>query len=144
MRLLTTAAVAASILFSVPAFAAGSIQATMYKNPQCGCCEGHAEYLEENGFDVTVKATHDLPLIKQQHGVPDQLAGCHTIMVGDYVIEGHVTAETIERLLAEKPAVKGISLPGMPMGSPGMSGPRTGPLEVFTFGGGQSKLFAVE
>lgn len=123
---------------------AAAVEAVLYKNPQCGCCEDHAEYLEENGFDVEVVATHDLPLIKQEHEVPFDLAGCHTILVGDYVVEGHVTAEIMRRLVEEEPEITGIALPGMPLGAPGMSGPKQAPLEVFTFGGGDSTLYATQ
>ncbi|WP_404384312.1 DUF411 domain-containing protein [Caenispirillum salinarum] len=138
------ALIAAGALFYPSVSSAEAIEAVLYKNPQCGCCEDHAEYLEENGFSVEVVETHDLPLIKQEHEVPVDLAGCHTILVDDYVVEGHVTAETIKRLLDEEPDVAGISLPGMPLGSPGMSGPKQAPLEVFTFGGGDSRLYATE
>ncbi|MEO3432368.1 DUF411 domain-containing protein [Inquilinus sp. CAU 1745] len=120
---------------------------TLYKNPQCGCCEGHAEHLRQNGFDVEVIATHDLPLIKQEHQVPMELAGCHTIEVNGYVIEGHVPADVIKRLLAERPDIEGISLPGMPTGSPGMGGPKTEPFTIYTFGGEDAvepQIYAVE
>jgi hypothetical protein len=120
-------------------------QMTLYKNPQCGCCEGHADYLRQNGFDVKVLATHDLPLIKREHDVPDELAGCHTILTDGYVIEGHISAEIIKRLLNERPAITGISLPGMPMGSPGMLGDKTEPFTIYTFGGEKEPyIYAVE
>ena len=132
-------------LLSPVAAIADSIPATLYKNPQYGCCEGHAEYLRQNGFAVRVKASHDLPLINRENGVPPDLEGCHTILVGGYVVEGHVSAATIKRLLAEHPAVKGISLPGMPTGSPGMPGPKLEPFTIYTFGGdGGPQVFAVE
>jgi hypothetical protein len=105
--------------------------ATLYKNPQCGCCEKYADYLRQHGYSVTVKPSFDLSLINEQAGVPKALEGCHTTMVGGYVVEGHVTAELIDRLLTEKPNIRGISLPGMPMGSPGMEGAKAGPLEVY-------------
>ena len=127
--------------------AAGDVQqqATLYKNPQCSCCEEYAKYLRANGFEVKVLPTHDLSLIKKEHGVPEELAGCHTILVDGYVVEGHISAETIKRLLDERPQVKGISLPGMPMGSPGMLGDKTEPFTVYSFGaGGEPQIYAVE
>jgi hypothetical protein len=119
-------------------------QATLYKNPQCGCCEGHARYLREHGFKVQVVPTHDLMLIKRQNGVSEPLVGCHTTMIDGYVIEGHVPARAIDRLLAERPAIKGISLPGMPAGSPGMIGRKTEPFTIYELTGGAPKIFAVE
>jgi hypothetical protein len=131
-------------LTSEPAKAEESRVATLYKNPQCTCCEGYADYLRENGFEVTVKPTHDLPLIKRQHGVPSELEGCHTTLVGGYVVEGHVPVNTLIRLLTEKPAIKGISLPGMPAGSPGMFGEKTGPFSIYEIGDGPTKTYGVE
>ena len=120
-------------------------QMTLYKDPQCGCCEGHAYYLRQNGFDVNVIATDDLPRIKREHGVPEELAGCHTILVDGYVVEGHVSAQIIRRLLNERPPVKGISLPGMPTGSPGMLGDKTELFTIYTFGGyGGPKVYIIE
>ena len=118
--------------------------ATLYKNPQCGCCETYADYLRENGFEVTVKPTHDLPLMKRQYGVPGELEGCHTTLVDGYVVEGHVPVNTLLRMLAEKPDIKGISLPGMPAGSPGMFGEKSGPFTIYEIGDGPSKVYGVE
>ena len=105
---------------------------------------GYAAYLRENGFDVTIKPTHDLPLIKRQYGVPSELEGCHTTLVGGYVVEGHVPVNTLLRLLTEKPAIKGISLPGMPAGSPGMFGEKTAPFTIYEIGDGPAKVYGVE
>ena len=118
--------------------------ALMYKNPQCGCCEEYAKYLRRNGFKVTVKETHDMSLISRQNGVPERLAGCHTTLVGGYVVEGHVPVGPIKRLLKERPNIKGISLPGMPEGSPGMTGPKAGPFIIHEVSEGEPKIFAVE
>lgn len=104
---------------------------TVYKDPQCGCCSGYVDYLRRSGFEVTAVDTHDLPLIKREHGVPEALEGCHTSMVDGYVVEGHVPVSILRKLLAEKPHIKGISLPGMPTGSPGMTGKKTGPFKVY-------------
>ena len=105
--------------------------ATLYKNPQCGCCEGYAEYLREKGFSVKVIPTHDLSLIKEQNGVPEDFEGCHTTLIDGYVVEGHVPVATMNKLLTERPDILGISLPGMPMGSPGMSGQKMAPFTIY-------------
>jgi hypothetical protein len=118
--------------------------ATLYKNPACACCETYADYLRDNGFEVTVEATHDLPLLHRQHGVPDPLVGCHTTLVEGYVVEGHVPVGALIRLLTEKPAIRGISLPGMPAGSPGMLGEKTEPFTIYEIGDGPAKVYAVE
>ena len=141
----------ASTAVSAPAFftsqmtrAASPIETTLYKNPSCTCCEGYAQYLEKNGFNVTVKPTHDLAEISQKAGVPEDLEGCHTMFVGGYVVDGHVPVELIRKLLAEKPAIAGITLPGMPSGSPGMTGPKTETWTVYavTKDGKPPKVFA--
>lgn len=108
--------------------------AVLYKAEGCGCCDGHAEHLRANGYKVRVVELADLEPIKKKHSVPAAQAGCHTIEVGGYVVEGHVPAKIIDKLLAEKPPIKGISLPGMPEGSPGMGGPKTEPFKVEVLG----------
>lgn len=118
--------------------------ATMYVNPQCGCCQGHANYLRANGFKITVKETHDMSLIRRQHGVPEKLEGCHIMIVDGYVVEGHVPAASINKLLSERPKIKGISLPGMPDGSPGMTGRKSEPFTIYEISEGEPKVFAVE
>ncbi|MFW5955134.1 MAG: DUF411 domain-containing protein [Rhodothermales bacterium] len=95
----------------------------MYKSPTCACCEKWAEHLEENGFEVARENVNDLAPVKMRHGVPYQMSSCHTAVVGDYVVEGHVPADVVRRMLREKPDIKGIAVPGMPIGSPGMEGP---------------------
>ncbi|OYX71094.1 MAG: CopG family transcriptional regulator [Rhizobiales bacterium 32-66-11] len=116
---------AALLLLQLPALADTGIKATLYKNPQCSCCEGYADYLRQNGFQVDVKPTNDLAEISRKAGVPTELEGCHTMFVDGYVIDGHVPVNIVRRLLTEKPAIAGITLPGMPMGSPGMVGAKT-------------------
>jgi hypothetical protein len=118
--------------------------ATMYVNPQCGCCQGHAKHLRAHGFKVTVKETHDMSSIRRQHGVPDKLEGCHIMLVDGYVVEGHVPATSINKLLAERPNIKGIALPGMPDGSPGMTGRKSEPFTIYEISDGEPKVFAVE
>lgn len=107
-------------------------QATLYKNPQCDCCEGYAAYLREHGYAVTMVPSHNLSLIARQQQVPQELEGCHITMVDGYTIVGHVPVGPVNRLLAERPAIRGISLPGMPMGSPGMGGPKVEPFTIYT------------
>ena len=96
---------------------------TVYKSPTCGCCEQWIEHLEQAGFAVTASNTDDVDTIKRQVGVPDALASCHTGLVSGYVVEGHVPADAIRRMLREKPSIAGIATPGMPVGSPGMEVP---------------------
>ena len=107
---------------------------TLYKNPECGCCDGYADYLRHSGFTVTAKATNDLSEISRKAGIPPDLQGCHTAFIGDYVVDGHVPVEAIKKLLAERPTIKGITLPGMPMGSPGMTGDKAEPFTVYAIG----------
>jgi hypothetical protein len=118
--------------------------ALIYKNPQCSCCEGYADYLRQHGYTVTTKPTHDLSLIRRQLGVPEKFAGCHTTLIGEYVVEGHVPAGALNKLLTEQPKIKGISLPGMPEGSPGMSGKKAAPFEIYEISEGPPKTYATE
>lgn len=106
----------------------------VYKSPSCGCCGVWAEHLEANGYRVRVRDVGDLEIIKQLAGVPDDLQSCHTAMVEGYTIEGHVPASALDRLLEERPDAKGLAVPGMPMGSPGMPSDEPERYDVFTFG----------
>jgi len=110
---------------------AGSIQATLYKNPHCSCCEDYAAYLRQNGFEVDVKETNDLEGITLKAGVPEQLEGCHTMFVDGYVVVGHVSVDVMSKLLTERPPIVGIAIPGMPTGVPGMDGPKAGPVSIY-------------
>ena len=96
----------------------------VYKSPTCGCCKKWIKHLEAEGFNVTSKDTRNMKAVKEKMGVQPYLQSCHTAKVGKYYIEGHVSASDIKRLLKEKPDIKGLSVPGMPMGSPGMEGDR--------------------
>lgn len=130
---------------AAPAWAApGPIPVMLYKDPQCSCCANYADYLRKNGFAVTVVGTHDLPLMNRQLGLADTLQGCHLAKVEGYVVEGHVPVDVVKRLLAEKPAIKGITLPGMPAGAPGMYGTKTGPFQIYAFGAGPATVYATE
>lgn len=100
--------------------AAGVIPLKVYKDAGCGCCKLWVAKLEAEGFTATVVDRADLGELKQQLGIPDDLTSCHTATVDRYVVEGHVPPADIKRLLAEKPAAHGLSVPGMPIGSPGM------------------------
>ncbi|MEX2128123.1 MAG: DUF411 domain-containing protein [Xanthobacteraceae bacterium] len=119
-------------------------EATLYRVPFCGCCDGHAEHLRANGYSVTVVETKNMSVIKKKYGVPQEFEGCHTIEVGGYVVEGHVTATVIDKLLKDRPAIRGISLPGMPDGSPGMSGTKKGPFVFYELSKESGKVFATE
>jgi hypothetical protein len=125
---------------------AAAIPVMLYKDPQCGCCEGYAAYLKENGFDVTVKPANDLAEISQKAGVPAEFQGCHTAFIEGYVVDGHVPIGAVRKLLAERPAIAGITLPGMPMGSPGMVGEKSEPFVVYavTKDGAAPTVFATE
>lgn len=131
VMLMATAVPARLLTAPTQARAAQPIPVTLYKNPQCTCCESYAQYLDRNGFTVDVKATNDLAEISRKAGIPEDLQGCHTSFIGSYVVDGHVPVKTIRKLLDEKPAIVGITLPGMPPGSPGMTGDKTGPLTVY-------------
>ncbi len=128
-------AIIISILFSLMIIMAGcqsknkitgdSVDVTMYKSPNCGCCVGHGAELSQNGFNVNTVPTSDMDSIKEKYNIPLEMRSCHTAIMGDYFVEGHVPIEAINKLLEEKPEVDGIALPRMPSGTPGMPGPKT-------------------
>jgi len=105
----------------------------VYKDPQCGCCKDWVKNLEANGFKVETMDMPDLTLIKQKYGVKTELQACHTAIVNGYVVEGHVPADLIKKMLKEKPAIAGIAVPGMPQGSPGMESATKERYDVLTF-----------
>ncbi len=115
----------------------------MVRHPQCGCCAKWADHLRAEGFEVEVTETRKMWGVKRMAGIPNNLDSCHTATVDGYIIEGHVPAGDIKRLLAERPDVKGLSVPGMPIGSPGMEvGDRTEPYDVLSFDAdGQTDVF---
>jgi hypothetical protein len=116
---------------------------TVYKDANCGCCKSWIEHLIKHGYHVDAKDSPDMTEIKKSLGVPDGLTSCHTAVVNGYLIEGHVPAADIARLLKTKPKIAGLAVPGMPMGSPGMEGPRTQRYQVFSFDkAGKTKIFA--
>ena len=115
----------------------------VYKTPECGCCKGWVKHLRDNGFQVETMDMPDLSLVKQKYGVKPALEACHTAVVNGYVVEGHVPADVIVKLLRERPAVSGIAVPGMPGGSPGMEGGSKQSYDVLTFDrAGHTRVYA--
>ena len=110
----------AAAAFVPAALAQEPPRVVVLKDPTCGCCNGWVAHLRGAGFTVTVTDTDRINAVKKRHGVPDDLASCHTAEVGGYVLEGHVPAAEVKRLLVERPQARGLAVPGMPMGSPGM------------------------
>lgn len=102
----------------------------VYKSPTCGCCVKWVEHMEKAGFEVDSRDMRDMASIKKQLGVPNDAISCHTAVVDGYVIEGHVPAIHVEKLLTDKPDIMGIAVPNMPIGSPGMEGPNAKPYDV--------------
>lgn len=128
--LILIAAVIAGSTYFLMGNPSTAAEVMLYKNPQCGCCENYADYLRENGFSVVVKPTHELTAMSRDAGIPDEVQGCHLAMIEGYVVSGHVPIRTVNKLLTERPQIAGVTLPGMPLGSPGMSGPKAGPFEI--------------
>lgn len=115
----------------------------VYKSASCGCCGEWVKHLRRNGFEVTVREVAEPSLYRARFGVPERLGSCHTAVAGGYAIEGHVPAHDIRRLLAERPKAKGLAVPAMPMGSPGMEGPRRDPYDVLLLDAqGRTRVFA--
>jgi hypothetical protein len=129
---------------AAPARAADLPRMVVTKDPSCGCCRAWAEHVRAAGFPIEVVESASVGRLKVRLGVPQDLAGCHTAEVGGYVVEGHVPAAAIRRLLEERPAAIGLAVPGMPVGSPGMevegSPPET--YEVVLFGPSGRRRFA--
>lgn len=131
-RHLLAALAAGAVLPAAAAIADGPAM-TVYKDPSCGCCDGWINHMRQAGFRVTV-APGDVNAAKARLGVPADLVSCHTATVGGYVVEGHVPADAVRRLLAERPAAAGLAVPGMPTGSPGMEGGEPETYDVIAFG----------
>jgi hypothetical protein len=115
---------------------------TVYKEATCGCCGGWARHMTKAGFAVTAVDVSNIGALKTMHGIPDALATCHTAEVDGYLVEGHVPAAVVERLLRGRPKAKGIAVPGMPLGSPGMENPFNETYEVILFGDNGQSVFA--
>jgi len=117
---------------------------TVTRDPNCGCCSSWVEHIKAAGFPVDVVQVDDVLPLKTRLGVPEALMSCHTAEIGGYVIEGHVPAEAVKRLLIERPKAIGIAVPGMPVGSPGMEVPGQAPqsYEIAIFSAGKQHVFA--
>lgn len=121
---------------------AGETAVTVFKSPSCGCCAKWVDHLRGHGFKVQVHDRDDLDMVKRMLGIPEDLQSCHTATVDGYVVEGHVPAKAMQRLLSERPEVKGLAVPGMPAGSPGMEGPRAESYLIYGFeGNGERSVF---
>jgi len=125
-------AAAATLAVAIRLHAAGT-QVQVYKTPTCSCCGNWVQHLRNNGFQVSVQEVRDTAEYRRKYGVPRQLTSCHTAVVNGYAIEGHVPAREIQRLLKEQPKAKGLAVPGMPVGSPGMEGARSEAYSVMIF-----------
>jgi hypothetical protein len=144
-RFLTVLGASGATLIVGPAFAQATLpKVVVTRDPNCGCCGGWVDHMKTAGFPVEVVTTSQVHQVKARLGVPDSLAFCHTAEVGGYVIEGHVPADAIKRLLAEKPQAKGLAVPGMPVGSPGMEVEGVAPdtYDVVLFGPSGQNTFA--
>lgn len=128
-RILSKAFLAGALGLPLLASAAAPIL-EVYKSATCGCCEEWVKHLRASGLKVNTHDVADPSAYRKQAGIPDELGSCHTATVQGYAIEGHVPAGEIRRLLAEKPKAKGLAVPAMPLGSPGMEGPRKDPYDV--------------
>lgn len=138
------AAALAVTAFAMPLHAHASGEAgTVYKSPWCGCCTAWIDHMREAGFDLRITDMEDMAPVKARLGVAPGLESCHTAVIGGYVIEGHVPAADVVRLLTEKPEATGLAVPGMPMGSPGMEaqGARDA-YDVILFSPGRHEIFA--
>lgn len=128
-----TLLLSASLLALAPAARARGVAATLYRDPGCGCCENYVSYLEQHGFTVTVKSASpdEVSAMSRKAGIPRDLEGCHIAFIDGYVVGGLVPVAAVRRLLKEHPPLKGITLPGMPAGAPGMMGAKAKKLTVF-------------
>jgi hypothetical protein len=125
------------------ALAAAPTPITVYKSPSCGCCTKWVDHLRAHGFAVTTRDMDDLSEVKATFGVPERLQSCHTATVTGFVVEGHVPADVIQKLLRERPKVLGIAVPGMPVGSPGMEGGTPERYDIIAFDrNGKTSVYA--
>ncbi|MBM7335271.1 DUF411 domain-containing protein [Alcanivorax marinus] len=133
--------IAAGLFLTSTLAAAGTLE--MYKSPSCGCCTAWAEHMRDNGFEVKVHETQNLQSIKEKAGLKPGMGSCHTAFIDGYAIEGHVPAEDVKRLLEERPDAHGLTVPGMPVGSPGMEmGDRRDAYDVLLYGDDGVRVFA--
>lgn len=133
----------AAAVFARPAASAAAEETTVtvHKDPDCGCCTGWVQHLRHAGFTVQLEETGDLNAVRTRLGVPRDLVACHTAEVDGYVLEGHVPAAAVRRLLSERPGANGLAVPRMPVGSPGMEGEQPQPYAVVLFGADGQRPF---
>lgn len=117
------------------------LQATIYKDPNCSCCSGYVDFLKAQGVRTTVVIPPDLSAIKARYQIPAQAQSCHTTWMGGYVVEGHVPLLALQKLFRDRPRIDGIALGGMPTGTPGMPGSKTGPYRVVSLNQGRAEPF---
>lgn len=137
-RIVFAAAFLAVASAAVPAVSGETM--TVYRSPSCGCCGGWIDYIKAKGYAAKVVMLDDMEPVKERLKVPEEMQSCHTAVIDGYVIEGHVPAEAVDKLLKDRPKVTGLSAPGMPQGSPGMSGAPE-PFTVYAFGPDGTKPF---
>ena len=119
-----------ALLSMAPVWAQTTPTVDVYKSPTCGCCGKWIDHMKKNGFKVEIHEVDNIPASRKKLGMPDKLGSCHTSKVGNYVVEGHVPAQDIQRLLKEKPKALGLAIPSMPPGVPGMDIPNSPPYET--------------
>ena len=147
---ITRRAVVGGLASTAPLLAAGASVATVLpklvvtKDPTCGCCSGWVDHVRSEGFDAEVVETSQINRVKARLGVPSNLHSCHTAEIGGYVVEGHVPASAVKRLLSERPRITGLAVPGMPVGSPGMEvdGAEPDTFDVIAFTADRQSVFA--
>jgi len=134
--------IALALFAAIPSAHAGE-RVEVFKSPYCGCCEKWVEHMRNAGFDVVTKHVNDVPAARKLAGMPERFGSCHTSKVGGYVVEGHVPAADVQRLLKEKPKAVGLAAPGMPQGSPGMETNHPQPYDTLLVqADGSYKVFA--
>lgn len=136
-------ALAAAVLSQTAVAAQPLPVAEVFKSPYCGCCTGWVDHMKKAGFEVKVQSVNDVPAARKKLGMPEKLGSCHTTKIGNYVVEGHVPAEDVKRLLAQKPKALGLAVPAMPPGSPGMESPNPVPYDTLLVkADGSTRVFA--
>lgn len=140
-RTLIAGSAAAALLAACGRKAQAKATIQLYKTATCSCCAGWGKYMKSRGYEVETYVVRDIDAVKRKYRIPTAVESCHTSLVGDYVVEGHVPLGPIERLLEERPAIDGIAIPGMPQGSPGMPGRKSGAWTVYAFKNGKISVF---